>query len=335
MSHASAIYEQLRQMAPSRPGRAFREFDAPAGLSIRAFVDGISRAPGVVFSTTRRHVPKNIQFPRFRGASIHVLRAPNGREDEVAYEVVPTDKSTEDVFVELAAQLVEAVGNEASAEGGILRLARSMAAWARFFSARGVDGLSRSEELGLIGELLCLDALGGYLGYQAAVDSWTGPGGAPHDFQGRWGAVEAKLTTSVNPERFRITSARQLDESAVSALYLYGIVAQEAESAPLSLMGLITSLRDKIDAAAPAARERFDDALAEVGFADSDSSKYQIRISVHQTAFLRVHDDFPRIRVDELRSGVFAVNYEIPWASIAPYRVYEAELPALFTTTSE
>jgi hypothetical protein len=85
MSRPSQIFDQLRQMAPLKSGRAYREFDAPAGLAIRAFVDGLSRSPGIVFTAARRHVPKNIQFPRFRGASNQVLRAPEGRDDEVAY----------------------------------------------------------------------------------------------------------------------------------------------------------------------------------------------------------------------------------------------------------
>jgi hypothetical protein len=335
MSHASDVYNQLRQAAPNRPGRAFREFDAPLGLSIRAFVDGISRVPGIVLVAARRNVPKNLQFPRFRGATIQVIRAPDGREDDVAYEIIPADRSTEDVFIELAAQMIENVGNASSAKEGLLRFARRIAAWARFFSARGVDGLSRSEELGLIGELLCLEALSPYLGIQASVNSWTGPSGTPHDFQGEWGAVEAKLTTSASPERFRITSERQLDETMVAKLFLFGIVAQESNSAAVSLEKMVQSIRERIDAAAPLARERFDESLKESGYLDADRYKYLIRLSVHQTAFLRVHADFPRIRHDELRSGVFSVKYEIPWASIAPYRVHENELSALFTDSTK
>ncbi len=249
--------------------------------------------------------------------------------------MVPADESTIDVFVELAAQLIEAVSSEPTPETGLLRLSRSMSAWARFFSARGTDGLSRSEELGLIGELLCLEMLGTYIGLQAAVEAWSGPAGAPHDFQGPWGAVEAKLTTSASPERFRITSERQLDETSVNALFLYSVVAQEAASAPTSLAGLVDLLRERIDRSAPASRARFDECLTEVGYADADRSRYHIRLSIHHAALLRVHEDFPRIRHDELRSGVFAVTYEIPWASVAPYRVREAELPYLFTDSQQ
>ncbi len=331
MSKASEIFDQLRQTAPLRSGRAYREFEAPSGLSVRAFVDGLTRVPGIAFTTARRHVPKDIQFPRFRGASVQVLRAPGGREDEVAFEVVPAERSTEEVFVELAVQLIDAVAQESSAEGGLLRLARSMSAWSRFFSARGADGLARSEELGLMGELLFLEMLGSHTGLQAAVDGWSGPAGAQHDFQGPWGAVEVKLTTSSSPERFRITSERQLDETTVHALFLYSVVAQEAESAKTSLAGLVDLLREQIDRTAPAARTRFDECLCEVGYADADRSKYLIRLSVHHAALLKVHGDFPRIRHDDLRSGVFSVTYEIPWASVAPYRVREADIPYLFT----
>lgn len=335
MSAAAKVFDELRQKAPRKAGRAYREFNAPPGLSIRAFVDGLTRSPGISFATSRARIPKDLQFPRFRGASVHVVSGSDGLGGDVAYEIVPTESSTDEIFMELAARLIQTVAVEGTAEAGLLRLARSMAAWARFFGARGQEGLTRSEELGLIGELVYMGALASHIGFQAAVEAWKGPAGAPHDFQGAWGAVEVKLTTSSNPERFRITSERQLDETTVSQLFLFGIIAQEAQSAPTSLSGLVDQVRQRLDATAPSARQLFDESLSESGFADADRARYQIRLNVHQAALLRVENDFPRIRHDELRVGVFAVSYEIPWSSVAPFRVPENQVASLFNARKD
>jgi hypothetical protein len=239
----------------------------------------------------------------------------------VTFDVVAHDASFSSVFIELASALLEDARRATNAREALTIILRRLHVWARFFAARG-DGFSRAAELGLIGELLCLQALRSVVGLSRAAEAWVGPTGAPHDFLGGSGAVEVKLSTSAAPERFRITSARQLDDTPMPVLFLYATLAQEAPGGPVSLATLVRELRAALEADAPSVLARFEDNLVNAGYISTDEEDaHRIRLVVHQSALLRVSGEFPRIRPAELRPGVDAVSYEVPWSAIAPYRV--------------
>lgn len=331
MSTAETIYAELVGSTPEGPGRAYRAFYGPPGLGIRAFLDGQSRLPGLAIRVARHRVPPGMQLPRIRGAGISVVHGGgDGHLQEVTYELAAAERIFSAVFIELAARLIEDATSESDASNALLRVARRVASWARFFDARGSEGLGRSAQLGLLGELLCLECLGGLLSPQWAVEAWTGPTGTPHDFQALGGAIEVKLTTSAAPERFRITSERQLDDSAVPWLGLYAITAQEAPAGSVGLPDMVDRMRSILEREAPSAQGVFEERLLEAGFSDADRLRYTMRVTTRAAEFLHVQGDFPRIRPAELRSSVFAVSYDIPWSAIAPYRIPASDVRRIF-----
>lgn len=319
------VYQELLSAVRPAPGQAYRSFSAPPGMAIRAFIDGASSLPGVALIVPKRDVPPGMQFPKMKGAEHAIHGEGSGEAGQVAYEIRAAEAPFSAVFIELASKLITDAGNSESPREALTLVARRLAAWARFFDARDASGLSRQSQLGLIGELVCLRTLARVEGLSRAIRAWSGPSGTTHDFQTRRGGIEVKLTTTSTPERFRITSERQLDEEPLPKLVLCAISAQEHPAGELGLSDLVARLRAEAAADAPAEAAILEERLTEVGYADEDSDRYQVRVTVRAVEFARVKGSFPRVRPADLRPGVFAVSYEIPRSAVSPYIVPESE----------
>lgn len=330
MISASAVYEELFSGAPHQPGRAYRAFDTKAAIGIQAFVDGQTRLPGLSLKVRRSEVPTQISLPIMRGALTSTHTEGESGASFSTFEIVAASPAFVDVFVELAAQLVGQLCNASSPATAAVLLARRLAAWARFFEARGSEGLSRSNELGLIGEMLCLQHLVVLVGADLAVRSWEGQTGSTHDFVCPYGAIESKLTTSGAPERFRISSERQLDDAPLNSLLMFAVVAQEVPGGPVSASGLVADLRRELGRADSAETAWFEDQLTASGYSEVDDGAKRIRLFVHREEFLRVTGDFPRLRPVEIRPGVSKVTYDVAWNTIAPYRISLEEVKSVF-----
>lgn len=322
MSDPSAVFSDLLAKTPTRSGRAYRLFAGPDGVQLQAFVDGISRMPGISIRIAKPLVKESLNLPKMRGAAFREEPYRAAQDSYgTAYELMAAQKAYVDVFVELASRLIIEVTSASTGTEAIRRIAKRIAAWTRFFDSRGENGLSRSAQLGLIGELLCVQKLGKLIGFQRSIGSWTGPKGSVHDFQNECGALEVKLTTSHAPERLRITSERQLDEASHPWLGMFAVLAQEASDGPAGLSDLVDNIRTEIAEVDPASLGLFEELLIQSGYADADREHNGVRLIVHEQHFLQVHGDFPRIRSNELRPGVFDVAYDLAWSSLLPYCV--------------
>lgn len=322
MTDPREVFRELRQVAPAKEGRAYRAFAGPDGLQLRAFVDGVTRLPGIRIACPVDAVPTGWVIPKIRGASFSVVPLqPEAAYGVASYELVAADESFSSVFIELASSLLERAGNEATSRSALKLIVRWLATWARFFDLRGQSAIGRSAQLGLMGELLCLEELGRLVGLHRSVPAWTGPEGSPHDFQFDTGAIEVKLTTSTSPERIRITSARQLNDAVVPWLGLFAVLCQEAVSGDIALPLLVDRVRNAILEQAPGFIDLFEERLAGTGYCEADREQYTVRVAILRHEFLHVAEDFPRIRPDELRSGVSDVTYDVAWSAIMPYRI--------------
>jgi hypothetical protein len=323
------VFKSLLADAPYEPGRAYRAFYGPVELSLRVFVDGLTRTPGVQLDVPVTAVPQGATLPKMRGANISAA-AIGEAGNLVRYEIVSADRVFSAVFVELAARLVEDARVAETAAAAIRTVFGSLHAWVRFFEARGREGLSRAAQLGLLGELLCLRDLGRAVPLQVMLRAWVGPAGGTHDFEAPAGAVEVKLSTSSAPERFRITSERQLDDSVPLELFVCAIRAQETATGGLSLPVLVKELAEHATREGGESVALLNDKLSDAGYSAADEPQYDVSVSVRNLDYVRVHGSFPRILPSELRLGVFSVSYEVPWNAIAPFRVDPRDVLRIF-----
>ena len=182
--------------------------------------------------------------------------------------------------------------------------------------------LSHEEQMGLIGELLVLtDLLAPLIGAAAAVRSWTGPGGAPKDFEAGDVWIEAKAFGAARRRQIRITSEAQLDDLGSSALFLHVTplnFAVPAAQGGLTLPEWVSRARSKIAGDDPSCLGDFDATLTALGF--DAQHQYDDLWTAGEPAVYRVGEGFPRILRSNYPDGPLNVAYDLPLSALEPWR---------------
>ena len=219
----------------------------------------------------------------------------------------------------------DVIRTSASAGAGGADCCRTMLERLRRWRAlleRDQTGLSRSELLGLIGELIMLErCLIPEFGAEAGVACWQGPFGASHDFLLPGGArVEAK-TIGWQADRVRISSLSQLDLEA-GPLTLAVVRVQmltEGGDGTVSVPILIERLRVALSKSIGAA-DAFEDALVAFGWHEHPSH-HEVAVTIIRIDAHEVGDSFPRLTASMVPTGVSDVAYDalLPRAGYADW----------------
>lgn len=202
--------------------------------------------------------------------------------------------------------------------------------WQVFFEKQGDDGLSEEAQRGLYGELRFLKdhVLASATSPEKAVSAWTGPRSRQHDFQFGAASVEVKTSASKQHQKLQIANEQQLDETTVGKLYLYYLSIALIENGIDTLPALIDDIRASLSLQSGALSE-FDNLLIEAGYVDSHRVKYaSTGYSIRESAVFLVEHNFPRVRENDIRSGVGDVKYSISVAQCRGYEIPETELAA-------
>ncbi|QNA87466.1 PD-(D/E)XK motif protein [Massilia sp. Dwa41.01b] len=182
-------------------------------------------------------------------------------------------------------------------------------AWQHFMS-RSSGALSAEAELGLSGELVCLERLvSAGLDLHAAVEGWRGPLNGLQDFEVGSGAIEVKSTLAHDGFPVTIMSLAQLDDSVRQPLFLFGCRFALAADG-LSLAAKVAALRSVLESD-PAAAALFENALLHAGFVDAHAEHYTRCLTVSEGRFLRVDESFPRLVAANVPAAIRHARYEI------------------------
>lgn len=263
-------------------------------------------------------------LPRFRGL-VAERRTPAGEPALLTLRLIRPE--FRDVFRQFCTDTVRVTVEAQTEREAVSRFITRAWLWQRFL-ASGRDGrLSDEEQKGLLGELTVLcDIVAPALGMVAAVASWTGPLGAPKDFEIGRNCVESKAFSGGTAASVRIASEHQLCTTALDELFLVvSEVAPSVADAAVTLAEYVASVRSVVDSRAPEAREAFESRLIAAGF-DSADDYSDSRWQIGAKRCFRVGDDFPRITPDLFPSGVHRVRYRIALAECEPFRVSERAL---------
>ena len=206
----------------------------------------------------------------------------------------------------------EAIGPGQGASG-LLKVLEELHRWQEMLRHRRDRLLTRSEIIGLVGELLFLrDILCSRLSILGALRCWNGPEGHEQDFVVGGTIFEVKTQVVTADRRIRISSEDQLD--AVQGRILLanqGLAPLPASDlSGRSLNGLVRELREIAGSSAAAAADLLDIALLAARYDERDEYDEEFWVLVDR-AFYEVRDDFPRIERSDLRPGVEMVTYAI------------------------
>jgi hypothetical protein len=182
-------------------------------------------------------------------------------------------------------------------------------AWQQFMS-KSSGALSAEAELGLSGELVCLERLiTAGLDAQAAVEGWRGPLDGLQDFEIGTGAIEVKSTLSHDGFPVTIMSLEQLDDSIRQPLFLFGCRFALSPDG-LSLPARVQAMRSALERD-PVALVLFENALLHAGFVDAHAEYYTRCLIGTEERFSLVDAAFPRLVAANVSAAIRHARYEI------------------------
>lgn len=295
-----------------------------AGCPLFVGLELASRRRAVLLRLPSASVPTRRHWPRCKGLEPLAVAVGGSAHFGVALK----EPRFADVFTALAEDLVRRVADAGSPAAQTRAFLGQLARWQKFLSAT-FDGLSQEAQRGLWGELHFLrEHLLTTIG-AAAVNSWKGGERAHQDFQFESSAVEVKTTLAKQPQVVRITSERQLDDSAWDSLFLNVIALDVRDGSGETLPEMVASLRAKLGADS-AAREQFEDELLAIGYLDAHSARYADRgYKVRAVGFFRVGPKFPSLVEADMPAGVGDASYALSVAACEPFKVKPSDVEAI------
>lgn len=263
-----------------------------------------------------------IRLPKMHGLQIETRRPDDTRPVAlIIIRLVETEQR--EIFHRLCLDIVSATRQARTEVEAIERFLARTWRWHRLLRG-GQDGrLSDEEQKCLIGELEILRRLLiPITGAMTAVKGWTGPLGAPKDFEIGRVCIEAKARRGAATPFVTVSSEFQMDTDGIDALFLH---VSELTGAPddddefVTVTDIARRVLDGIEAQDVAAVEIFEERLTSTGF-DWEDDYTDKRWIVGPTSLYEIANDFPRITPAMFSTGVGNVRYAISLPDCEPYR---------------
>jgi hypothetical protein len=198
-------------------------------------------------------------------------------------------------------------------------------AWRRFLRERR-SGLSRSETVGLIGELLVLIEL--LTVEPDALTHWKAPDDGLHDFEFTGHALEVKTSLGA-ASSIRISGLDQLETSGFRRLDLVHVKLIEAPDGA-SLESIISRIRSLIRN--EASIRTFENALLRRGLMPDDAAaRAAPRVQLRVIDSYNVSADFPRLNRGRLPQAVVEAEYVLDTRALSAFAADISPVLRLFS----
>ena len=311
-------------------GKGDREWRGIA-LSVQApvrLIAGIREPDGRIALLLEAPIAAAPRLPlRLRADGVSL--ADQRRPDEGIYRLAITleHEGLRDIFEVLAADIVDIVKPTATPIKAIAEAARRLEAWQACLRSRR-QGLSREEQIGLMGELAVLRFLAAEIGYPLAIDSWKGPLDGIHDFSHLGISIEVKTALGTN-SLIHVSHLAQLEGSALDTLVIARLRFREGPDGN-SISDVAQQIRGQLEQMAPLARSNFDEKLLRVGYLDVDRDAYDtIRFVPVDLYGFNVCDGFPRLTSSFVPQGIVDGSYTIDERAAAKFRIEASDIGKL------
>ena len=178
--------------------------------------------------------------------------------------------------------------------------------------------LSEEAQKGLIGEIEVLKRLIDGLGAKPALMAWTGPSGAPKDFELKSDCIEVKARRGASQPFVKISNEDQLSPVPDRRLWL-SILAVDKVQSPhgRTLTEIVAEVTALLGRTEPSAILAWDLHLADAGY-DVLHDYASWRWIVSEPEFHAVTEDFPRIAAP-IPLGLSNLSYTLALSACAPF----------------
>ena len=253
-------------------------------------------------------------------SGIYLLTKPVGDTSHSLYFRL-VDHENKSMFRAVVEDLVKATKNveHKNSSAGALRISNRVERWRQIFDRVRETLLSRSEIIGLFGELYYLrEVMIPEFGKAAAVNAWRGPFADEQDFAIGSSIVEVKTALSTRDGSIKISSLNQLDISSGPIFIAFTRLSTSLpESGGVSLSEIVESVRN-IVSINPSVSSLLEVCLYAAGYID-DVKYSEEFFSVVSLVHFDVQDPFPRLTSKSVPEGILSLKYTIDTASCEPF----------------
>ena len=297
-------WDELAKTAPISRQYRTRLISTEVSLEIRAGMRAIDDSPCLMLQTS---LAPEAQF-ELGGMRLGTVPDAAGPLLVLSLE----DNGRRDLFATICADVVAAAALAGKADALIQFLAR-LDAWRQFLRDRRT-GLSRSDTIGLIGELLILEQV--LSADSRRLASWQSPSDGLHDFQIEGHALEAKATLGP-AANITISRLDQLDTVGLRRLDLLHARLVESPDGR-SLSDIISDESDLLPD--DASRRAFENALLRRGLMpDDDAARSTPRVQLRSIDAYTVSDEFPRLIRSAVPVAITDASYALEVRAISAF----------------
>lgn len=295
----------------ARTSQADREWRAVA-LSVPAtvrFLAGIREPDGriaLLIEAPLSAAPNTLLRLTAEGVSLSDQR--DAAQGLLRIAVVLEREPLRDVFEVLAADLVEVVRQAGTPMQAVAMGVSRLEAWQAFLRS-GRRGLSREEQIGLLGELTVLELLATEIGYEAAIESWLGPLDGIHDFSRSGTAIEVKAVGG-GGNLVRISRLDQLDRRGLSNLLIARPRLQETREGR-TVLTAVRDIRGALDRSATSLRQALDDRLLRAGLVEVERQPSFPSFVLQALYGFDIREDFPRLTGPSVPREIVDASYSL------------------------
>lgn len=299
-------------MAAVMPGDRLlrtRRLARPVRLDLRAGLRETDGAPCLVVSPG----PAGAAIASFETGGLRLSRVadPGGLLLVLSLE----EPARRDLFAAVCSDCLRAVmrGDDEAEDDLLSVFAARLSAW-RAFLRDQTGALSRSEMIGIIGELLLFSQLAD-IGADA-LDTWKAPDDGLHDFELAGGSIEVK-TSLGGARRLHISTLDQLDDAGLASLHIAHVRLVESPDGE-TLADIVDRIETELSG--ERARGAFRNALLRRGLAPGTNGDVGPRVLLAGTDFYAVREGFPRLRRGELALSIAEATYQLEVSALAEFR---------------
>ncbi len=264
------------------------------------------------------------QLPNLRGISVEAVDFADSQF--LIFKLL--ESAHREIFLRLCNDIIGCT-TEVAEEGEAVAAALSRTWRWHYLLKGGRDRrLTSEQQKGLIGELRVLeDHILPATTAEKAVEMWTGPSGAPKDFEIGSVAIEAKARRGGAQPKVAISSEDQLDSGDFDRVFLHVINLSRPGPADegFTVTDIVNRVRRYLQSTELAALGSFEERIAQIGYRDEDDYSDSLWMETGAELF-DVRDGFPRIARRTIPAGVTRVRYEISLIDCQPFIVDDADL---------